>query len=196
MAVGSITRFSVEHVFSTNGGSSWNAVPDSMMFQTLFFDASPNDDKTLVPFGAMDLAVGTTYRFGVRVARVEGTANPGFYCANFVQVRNRNAGVAAAMTSNRIHKRCQPDAILPPSPGRSSCASNRSSLVCAALARGRGERHRGRAELRRLHRRSELERVLPERGMAEEPRHHARMHVERRFIVRTTRSRGCRWPRS
>jgi serine protease len=89
--VDSITRFSVEHVFSTNGGSSWNPVPNSMMFQTLFVDALVNDDKTLVPFGAMDLAVGTTYRFGVRVARVEGTANPGFYCANFVQVRNRNA---------------------------------------------------------------------------------------------------------
>ncbi len=89
--VNSITRFSVEHVFSTNGGSTWNAVPNSMMFLTLTDANPPLDDKTLVPFGAMDLAVGMTYRFGLRVARVEGTANPGFYCANFVQVRNRNA---------------------------------------------------------------------------------------------------------
>jgi serine protease len=88
--VNSITRFSVEHVFSTNGGSTWNAVPDSMMWVTLM-TGSPLDDKTLVPFGALDLTAGATYRFGLRVARVEGTGNPGFYCANFVQIRNRTS---------------------------------------------------------------------------------------------------------
>lgn len=88
--VNSVTRFSVEHVFSTNGGATWNAVPNSLMSVTLT-TGSPPDDKTLVPFGAMDLTVGATYQFGLRVARVEGTADPGFYCANFVQIRNRNA---------------------------------------------------------------------------------------------------------
>jgi serine protease len=86
----SAARYTVEHVFSTNGGSTWNAVPNSLMSVTLF-TGSPADDKTLVPFGAMDLAVGTTYQFGLRIARVEGTANPGFYCANFVQIRNRTS---------------------------------------------------------------------------------------------------------
>jgi serine protease len=87
--VSSAARFNVEHVFSTDSGSTWLAVQGSMMSQTLAGGLSPTDDKTPVPFGAMDLAVGTTYRFGLRVSRVEGTANPGFYCANFVQIRNR-----------------------------------------------------------------------------------------------------------
>ena len=89
--VSSATRFNVEHVFSTDGGSTWIAVPDSMMSLTLLGGATRADDKTLVPFGAMDLTVGTSYQFGLRLSRVEGTANPGFYCANFVQIRNRNA---------------------------------------------------------------------------------------------------------
>ena len=90
-AVSTVTRFSVEHVVSTDGGVNWIAIPNSMMFQTLVDSTTPLDDKTLVPFGAIDLVAGATYRFGLRVARVEGTSNPSFYCANFVQVRNRNA---------------------------------------------------------------------------------------------------------
>ena len=83
---------SVEHVYSTDGGGSWNAVAGSTTFQSLYAGPTPGDDKTSVPYGEMDLSVGQTYRFALRIARVGGTGTTvGVYCANFVQLRNRNS---------------------------------------------------------------------------------------------------------
>ena len=63
-----------------------------MLFQSLYVGGTPSDDKTNVPYGEMDLAVGQTYRFALRIARVGGPGTlVGVYCANFVQLRNRNA---------------------------------------------------------------------------------------------------------
>ena len=82
--------YSIEHVFSTNGGATWQAVPGSMVFQSLTGGLTPPDDKTVTLYGVVDLNVGSTYVFAQRVARTGGTANPGYYCAQFVQIGNRN----------------------------------------------------------------------------------------------------------
>jgi hypothetical protein len=86
--------YSIELVVSTNGGSTWQAIPGTMVFQSLTGGLTPDDDRTVTLYGVLDLNVGTTYRFAQRVARIGGTANPGYYCAQFVQIGNRN-GTAA-----------------------------------------------------------------------------------------------------
>ena len=84
---------SVEHMYSTDGGTTWTAIPDTQSFQTLYSGMSPGMFRTSVPTGEMNLAVGTTYRFALRYVRVAGSGSTvGIHCANWVQITNRNAG--------------------------------------------------------------------------------------------------------
>ena len=66
-------------------------------------------------------------------------------------------------------------------------------VACVANGRGRGARSGSCAELRGLHRCPGLERVLPERRVAEESRRSRSDARPRRSTARTIRSRGCRW---
>ena len=84
------TDISIEHVFSTNGGASWQPVPGSMVFQSLTGGLVPDDDRTVTLYGVLDLNVGTTYHFAHRAVRVAGTGNVGYYCTQSVQIGNRN----------------------------------------------------------------------------------------------------------
>ena len=86
-----------EAVFSTDGGVSWIAVPDSQTYQTLNGGLTPPDDVTTYQLGYMNLDVGPTYMFAVRVQSIAGTGNVRVYCVNRVQIVNRNGdGTAAA----------------------------------------------------------------------------------------------------
>jgi hypothetical protein len=77
----------VDLVYSTNGGATWTSVPNALGHVTLY---TASDDKTLNLFGALDLAVGSTYQSALRVQRAAGTGNASIYCNNRVQIRNRN----------------------------------------------------------------------------------------------------------
>jgi hypothetical protein len=90
----STSDYSIEHVYSTNGGTTWQPVPGSMVFQSLTGGLNPEDDRTVTLYGVLDLDVNTTYRFAQRAARIGGTANPGYYCSQFVQIGNRNGTFA------------------------------------------------------------------------------------------------------
>jgi len=85
----------VDMMVSTNSGApgSWTSVTGSQTFQTLRAGGAVVDDVSMYPIGFTDLEVGTTYRFGIRVARVSpggGTGNPNIYCENRVSITNRN----------------------------------------------------------------------------------------------------------
>ena len=84
----------VELVYSTNGGANWTTVPDSTMFQTVYIGGPIWDAKAVVPFGALDLAVGSTYRFALRMSAVNSTESlVTLHCAVAVQVGNRSAAL-------------------------------------------------------------------------------------------------------
>lgn len=88
-----------EVVFSTDGGASWIAVPDSKTYQTLNPGQVPADNVTTYQLGFYDLQVGTNYRFALRVMRNPDVANPGtgnvaIYCINRPSVMSRNSASA------------------------------------------------------------------------------------------------------
>ena len=86
--------FSIEHVFSTNGGATWQPVPGSMVFRSLTGGLVPDDDQTVTAYGVLDLNINTTYHFAHRAVRIGGTGNVGYYCTQSVQIGNRNGSSA------------------------------------------------------------------------------------------------------
>lgn len=83
----------IDVMYSTNSGApgSWISVAGSQTFQTLRNVAvGVIDDVSMYPIGFLDLQVGQTYRFGIRIARQSGTGNPFVYCENRVSIANRN----------------------------------------------------------------------------------------------------------
>jgi len=77
-------------VYSLNAGGSWTSVNNSDQYGTLYSGASPADRVTLSPFGSVDLAVGQSVRFGVRLGQLAGSGNVTASCHNRVQIANRN----------------------------------------------------------------------------------------------------------
>jgi hypothetical protein len=89
----SAATFGVQAVISRNGGVSW-AGASSFVFPsvTLLAGGPIADRKPASEQAAFDLQVGEKVRFGIRVSRQAGTANPAAIdCANFVSIRNRKA---------------------------------------------------------------------------------------------------------
>lgn len=85
----------VDVMYSTQLGApgTWTSITGSQTFQTLRAGGAVVDDVSMYPIGFTDLNVGTTYRFGIRIARVSpggGTGNPNIYCENRVSITNRN----------------------------------------------------------------------------------------------------------
>jgi len=85
----------IDVMYSTSAGApgSWVSVAGSQVFQTLRAGGVVKDDVSMYPIGFVNLNVGSTYRFGVRVARVApggGAGDPFVYCENRVQIANRN----------------------------------------------------------------------------------------------------------
>ena len=52
------------------------------------------DDVSMYPLGSLNLDVGQSYTFGIRIARVTGTGDPYVYCENRISIVNRNAAAA------------------------------------------------------------------------------------------------------
>jgi hypothetical protein len=76
-------------------GLGWKAVQNSAAYQTLYAGMSPAHDVSTYPQGYLDLDVGKTYKFGMRISRYTGTtANVASYCVNMLSIANRN-GVAS-----------------------------------------------------------------------------------------------------
>lgn len=103
----------IDVMFSTNAGmpGSWISVTDSQTFQTLRnIPVGVVDDVSMYPIGFVDLLVGQTYRFGIRVARQTGTGNPNIYCTNRVSIANRNGTSAPYDEAERTGRAAQ----LPP----------------------------------------------------------------------------------
>lgn len=86
--------FVTEMVYTDDapGSTAWKAVQNSASYQTLYSGMAPAHDVSTYPGGYLDLAVGKTYRFGMRVSRYTGTtANVAAFCVNLVSIANRNS---------------------------------------------------------------------------------------------------------
>jgi hypothetical protein len=82
-------------MYSTAGGApgSWTSVQGTQTYQTLRAGGTVPDDVTMYPVGGLNLEVGQSYTFGIRIARVVptgGTGDPYLYCENRVSIGNRN----------------------------------------------------------------------------------------------------------
>lgn len=80
----------VDLQFSVNGGTTWTALNGSDQYAMLQNGLTPADRATLAPFGAVDLNVGQTVRFAVRIDNFGGSGNVTAGCHNRVQIANRN----------------------------------------------------------------------------------------------------------
>ena len=81
--------------FSTDAGATWTTLANTDKYATLYPGATPGNDVTFGTGGFVSLNVGTTYRFGVRFARLAGTGTTvGIYCQQRVQVISRNGATS------------------------------------------------------------------------------------------------------
>ena len=102
----------IDVMYSTAAGApgSWISVTGSQTYQTLRAGGAVIDDVSMYPIGFLNLNVGSTYRFGIRIARQTGTGNPFVYCENRVSVANRNGTAAPFDEPERTGRAAQ----LPP----------------------------------------------------------------------------------
>lgn len=90
--------FITEMVYTVNDAgappsNSWLAVQNTAAYQTLYAGMTPAHDVSTYPQGYLDLDVGKTYKFGMRVMRYTGTtANVAAFCVNLVEIGNRTSG--------------------------------------------------------------------------------------------------------
>lgn len=86
--------FVTEMVYTDDapGSTNWKAVPNSAAYQTLYTGFTPAHDVSTYPQGFLNLDVGKTYRFGMRVSRYTGsTADVAAYCVNMVSLASRTS---------------------------------------------------------------------------------------------------------
>jgi hypothetical protein len=76
--------------YSTNGGTTWTAIPNSDQYVVLTPGLTPVDRSTLSPFGAVNLNVGQNVRFGVQLGQFAGSGTITAACNTQVQIWNRN----------------------------------------------------------------------------------------------------------
>lgn len=76
-------------VVSTNGGP-WQMLNASDQYASLYTGSSPVSSTTLMPYGIVDLEVGQSVVFALRVTRIVGAGNVTAACRTNVQVANRN----------------------------------------------------------------------------------------------------------
>lgn len=92
--------FITEIVYTVNDAgaapsNTWLAVQNTAAYQTLYAGMTPAHDVSTYPQGYLDLDVGKTYKFGMRVSRYTGTtANVAAFCVNLIEVGNRTSGAA------------------------------------------------------------------------------------------------------
>jgi hypothetical protein len=89
--------FVVEMVYTDDapGSTAWKAVQNTSAFQSMYLNMAPGHDVTLNPNGFLNLDVGKTYRFAMRVGRYpannSNTANIAIFCTNHVAIANRTS---------------------------------------------------------------------------------------------------------
>lgn len=79
------------------GSTAWKPLPlaISQTFQTMYGGFTPSHDVSIYPSGYLNLDVGKTYRFGLRVSRYTGTtANVAAYCTNFITLASRTGATS------------------------------------------------------------------------------------------------------
>jgi hypothetical protein len=76
-------------VYSINPGP-WTPVANGDQYTTLYAGATPPDQSTLAPFGSVDLNVGQTVRFGIRLSLEAGSGTVNVACSTRAQIANRN----------------------------------------------------------------------------------------------------------
>lgn len=83
--------FVVEMVYIDDGTpAGWKTVANTAAYQTLYTGFAPAHDVTTYPTGYLNLDVGKTYKFGMRIQRYTGTtANAAAYCSNLVMLISR-----------------------------------------------------------------------------------------------------------
>lgn len=83
----------IDVMYSAAAGApgTWVSIAGSQVYQTLRAGGAVIDDVTMYPIGFWDLAVGSSYRFGIRIARQSGSGDPEVYCENRVSITNRNS---------------------------------------------------------------------------------------------------------
>ena len=79
-------------VYSTDAGTSWTFVPSSDQYATLYVGATPVNHVTVAPFGALDLNVAQSVRFGVQLEQFLGSGTVTVSCQNRVQLVSRTGG--------------------------------------------------------------------------------------------------------
>jgi hypothetical protein len=104
--------FVVDVVYTDDGTANWKSVQYSSAYIALS-PALTSDDITVAPNGFLNLDVGTTYRFALRVARNSGAANAAIYCTNFVTIGNRVVTASPFDAADYM-----PPADVPPPQGR------------------------------------------------------------------------------
>jgi len=77
-------------VYSTDAGATWTAIGNSDQYQILRAGLTPVDHATLNPFGAVDINVGQTMRFAIRLSQFAGSGTITAACTTLVQIWNRN----------------------------------------------------------------------------------------------------------
>ncbi|MDH5286932.1 MAG: hypothetical protein OEX23_09905 [Betaproteobacteria bacterium] len=77
-------------VYSTDAGTTWTAINNSDQYQILRTGLSPADHATLNPFGAVDINVNQSMRFGIRLGQFAGSGTITAACTTLVQIWNRN----------------------------------------------------------------------------------------------------------
>jgi hypothetical protein len=89
------TAVTVENVYSTNGGATWNALPTfNAATQTLYTGRPFLMDRTMNFYAELDLNVGTSYMFGLRFSALPAATSVGYYCNYQARIFNRNGATA------------------------------------------------------------------------------------------------------
>jgi serine protease len=89
------TAVTVENVYSTDGGATWNALPAfNAAAQTLYAGRVPAEDQTMNLYAELDLDVGASYIFGLRFSAVPAAATVSVYCSYQARIFNRNGASA------------------------------------------------------------------------------------------------------
>jgi hypothetical protein len=77
-------------VYSTNAGVTWTEIANSDQYHVLRTGLTPPDSATLNPFGAVNVNVGQTMRFGILLGQFAGSGTITAACTTLVQIWNRN----------------------------------------------------------------------------------------------------------
>lgn len=85
---------SIQPAYSMDGGTNWTPIPSSAVSASIYTGRTPDDDRTVVVHGELDLAVGQSYLFGLIFSGAPAPASLGYYCTVQTRIHNRNGASA------------------------------------------------------------------------------------------------------